>query len=89
MAHTTWITRPRLTAVTPAADYCLNVQFIDGFGGMVSLKDSIFSSSGLAPLRDPAAFSCAVLGEYGWEAEWPQFDIQIGARKPLSCCCKP
>ena len=29
--------------------------------------------------RDPAAFSGAVLGEYGWEVEWPEFDIQIGA----------
>lgn len=43
------------------------------------MKDFIFSLSGLAPLRDPVAFSGAVLGEYGWEAEWPQFDIQIGA----------
>jgi Protein of unknown function (DUF2442) len=79
MAHATRITRPRLTAVSPAADYCLNVSFVDGSGGMVSLKDSVFSLSSLAPLRDPDAFSGAVLGEYGWEAEWPQLDIQIGA----------
>jgi hypothetical protein len=79
MAHATRITRPKLSAVSPAADYCLNVRFVDGSSGKVSLKDSIFSLPGLAPLRDPAAFSGAVLGEYGWEAEWPQFDIQIGA----------
>lgn len=79
MAHATRITRPRLTAVSPAADYCLNVSFVDGSSGTVNLKDSIFSLPGLAPLRDPAVFSGAVLGEYGWEAEWPQFDIQIGA----------
>lgn len=79
MAHATRITRPRLTAVTPAADYCLNVSFVDGSSGIVNMKDFIFSLSGLAPLRDPAAFSRAVLGEYGWEAEWPQLDIQIGA----------
>ena len=79
MAHATRITRPRLTAVTPAADYCLNVSFVDGSCGVVNMKDFIFSLSGLAPLRDPAAFSGVVLGEYGWEAEWPQLDIQIGA----------
>ncbi len=79
MARATRITRPRLTAVTPAADYCLDVRFADGSGGMVNLRESVFSSPGLAPLRDPAAFSGAVLGEYGWEAEWPRFDIQIGA----------
>ena len=79
MAHATRITRPRLTAVTPAADYCLNVSFVDGSCGVVNMKDFIFSLSGLAPLRDPVAFSGAILGEYGWEAEWPQLDIQIGA----------
>jgi hypothetical protein len=79
MAHATRITRPRLTAVTPAADYCLNVSFVDGSCGTVNMKDFIFSVSGLAPLRELSAFSCAVLGEYGWEAEWPQLDIQIGA----------
>ena len=79
MARATRITRPRLTAVTPVADYCLDVRFADGSGGMVNLKESVFSSPGLAPLGDPAAFSGAVLGEYGWEAEWPRFDIQIGA----------
>lgn len=79
MAHAARITRPRLTAVTPAADYRLEVHFADGSGGTVSLKESIFSLAGLAPLRDPAAFAAAVPGEYGWEVEWPQHDIQIGA----------
>nr|WP_276609579.1 DUF2442 domain-containing protein [Desulfuromonas acetexigens] len=79
MARATRITRPRLTAVTPVSDYALEVCFADGSGGIVSLKDSVFSLPGLAPLRDPEAFSAAVLGEYGWEAEWPRFDIQIGA----------
>jgi hypothetical protein len=79
MAHATRITRPRLTAVSPTTDYCLNVHFADGSSGMVSLKDSIFTLPGLAPLHIPAVFSGAVLAEYGWEVEWPQFDIQIGA----------
>lgn len=79
MANAPRITRPRLTAVSPAADYCLETHFVDGSSGMVNLKDSVFSLPGLAPLRDTAAFSGAVLGEYGWEVEWPRFDIQIGA----------
>ena len=79
MANATRVTRPRLTAISPAADYSLEVHFADGSGGTVSLKESVFSLSGLAPLREPGAFSGAVLGAYGWEAEWPQFDIQIGA----------
>lgn len=79
MAHATRVTRPRLTAVTPVAEFSLSVSFADGSGGTVSLKEAIFNSPGLAPLRDPAAFSGAVLGEYGWEAEWPEFDIQVGA----------
>ncbi len=79
MAHAPRITRPRLTAVSPAADHCLELRFLDGSSGMVNMKDSVFSLPGLAPLRDLAAFSGAVLGEYGWEVEWPQFDIQIGA----------
>ncbi|MBI5655908.1 MAG: DUF2442 domain-containing protein, partial [Geobacter sp.] len=74
MAHATRVTRPRLTNVIPSTDYCLEVHFADGSGGMVNLKESIFSLPGLAPLRDPASFSGAVLGEYGWEAEWPQLD---------------
>jgi hypothetical protein len=79
MAYATRVTRPRLISVTPAADYCLNVSFVDGSCGTVNMKDYIFSLLGLIPLRDPGAFSCAVLGEYGWEADWPQLDIQIGA----------
>ena len=79
MAYTTRVTHPRLISVTPSADYCLNVSFVDGSCGTVNMKDYIFSLPGLVPLRDPVAFSCAVLGEYGWEADWPQLDIQIGA----------
>jgi len=79
MAHATRITRPKLTDLSPAADYCLDVRFADGSGGIVNLKDTIFSLPGLTPLRDPAVFAGAVVGEYGWEAEWPQFDLQIGA----------
>ena len=79
MAHATRITRPKLLSLSPAADYCLTISFADGSNGIVSLKDAIFSLPGLTPLRDPAAFSGAVLAEYGWEAEWPQLDIQVGA----------
>ena len=79
MARATRVTRPKLTAVTHVADFCLDLRFADGSGGIVNLKESVFTLPVLAPLRDPATFSGAVLGEFGWEAEWPQFDIQIGA----------
>lgn len=79
MAKATRITRPRLTSVTAAPDYHLNLTFADGTEGTVSLRDSIFAYRGLVPLREPGAFSGATLGEFGWEAEWPDFDIQIGA----------
>lgn len=79
MARSPRITRPRLTAVTPSSDFILDLRFADGSSGSVKLKESIFSLSGLAPLRAPAAFAGAVLDEHGWEAEWPEFDIQIGA----------
>lgn len=79
MANATRITRPRLMAVSPSADYSLQVRFADDSGGIVSLKESVFSLPGLVPLRDPTTFSGAIMGENGWEAEWPDFDIQIGA----------
>ena len=79
MARATRITRPRLTAVKPTENYCLELRFADGSFGNVKLKDSVFSLPALAPLRDPVAFAGAALGTYGWEAEWPHFDIQIGA----------
>lgn len=79
MAKATRITRPRLSLVQALADYKLQLSFQDGTVGSVSLKESVFALPGLAPLREPDAFSQATLGEFGWEAEWPDFDIQIGA----------
>ena len=79
MTRATRITRPRLMAVAPSSGFSLELRFADGSSGLVNLKEAIFSLPGLAPLRDPAAFAGAVLDEYGWETEWPEFDIQIGA----------
>ena len=79
MARATRVTRPRLTALSPAEDYCLEIAFADGSAGKVSIKNAVFSLPGLAALRAPEAFARAALGEYGWAAEWPQHDIQIGA----------
>lgn len=79
MARATRVTRPRLTALRPAEDYCLDITFADGSAGRVSIKEAVFSLPGLAPLQATGAFACAVLGEHGWEAEWPRHDIQIGA----------
>lgn len=79
MADTPRVTRPRIKAVRAVDVFCLDVQFADGSGGLVSLKESVLSLPGLTPLRDPAVFSEVVVGEYGWEAEWPRVDVQIGA----------
>ena len=79
MARATRITRPRLTSVAPLSGFSLEIHFADGSSGLVNLKEAVFTLPGLAPLRDPAAFAGAVLGEHGWEAEWPEYDIQIGA----------
>ena len=61
MAHAPRITRPRLTAVSPAADYCLDVHFAAWFQRHGLPEYSVFSLPGLAPLRDSAAFSGVVL----------------------------
>ena len=72
--------RPRLSVVEALPDYQLKLTFINGSILTVDKRASIFAKPGLAPLRDPSAFSKAriVPGE-GWTVEWTDFDIQIGA----------
>lgn len=72
--------RPRLAAVQALPDYKLRLTFVDASIYTVSLADEFDKFSGLAPLRDPAAFAgaCIIEGE-GWTVEWPEHDIQIGA----------
>ena len=72
--------RPRLAAVKALSGHRLRLTFIDGSIYTVALAGEFDKFPGLAPLRDPKAFSKAVVIEgEGWTVEWPAFDIQIGA----------
>jgi hypothetical protein len=53
--------------------------FIDGSVHTIDFQPLIAESRGLAPLKDPATFAQACLGDAGWSVEWVQPDIQIGA----------
>jgi len=72
--------RPRLKKVEYMGDYQLKLTFVDETVYTVNLNEILNESPGLAPLKDPEAFSRATLvsGE-GWALEWPDLDIQIGA----------
>jgi len=72
--------RPRLRAVQALAGHRLRLTFIDDSVMTVDFTPFFDESPGLAPLRDPARFAQACIGEdCGWTAEWPELDIQIGA----------
>lgn len=72
--------RPRLAAVKALSGHRLRLTFIDGSIYTVALAGEFDKFPGLVPLRDPKAFSRAVVIEgEGWTVEWPALDIQIGA----------
>src|SRR3972149_11470222 len=72
--------RPRLAAVKALAGHRLRLSFVDGSIYTVSLAGEFDKFPALAPLRNPNAFSKAVIVEReGWTVEWPALDIQIGA----------
>jgi len=72
--------RPRLSQVQALAGHRLRLMFVDGSVATVDFTPFFAESPGLAPLRDPAHFAKACIGEDGgWTAEWPELDIQIGA----------
>jgi hypothetical protein len=72
--------RPRFKAVKALANYRLCMTFIDGSVMTMDFAPLFAKSRGLAPLRDPAQFAKACIGEdCGWTVEWPELDIQIGA----------
>lgn len=74
------MTRPRLRNVKALKDFRLKLTFIDGVVREVDFKPLFEESPGLRPLKDPAQFAKATLGEGdGWTVEWPHLDIQVGA----------
>jgi len=60
---------PRIVSVKPLDDYRLSVNFDDGTGGVISLRDRLFGPV-FEPLRDPAMFQQVVVDEFGAIA-WP------------------
>jgi len=72
--------RPRFAALKPLPEHRLRMTFVDGSTATVDFKPFFAENPGLAPLRDEAAFAQVCIAEDGgWTAEWPRYDIQIGA----------
>jgi len=71
--------RPRLLAVRALKGHTLALTFTDQRKFRLNLADDIQRYPGLKPLQDETTFAGVVLGDGGWEVEWPQLDIQIGA----------
>jgi len=72
--------RPRFAALKALPGYLLHMTFIDGSQATVDFSRLFDESPGLEPLRDESAFAQVCINDdAGWTAEWPQYDIQIGA----------
>ena len=68
----------RITGVKLVRDYTLAVSFMKGKTFKVDLHDFVQRLKGLRPLRDPAAFARAGVGEGGFSIVWPG-ELDIGA----------
>lgn len=72
-------TKPvRIAGVKSVRDYTLTVAFMNGRALSVNLRDFVHRLKGLRPLRDPAVFARADVGEDGFSLVWPG-DLDIGA----------
>jgi len=72
--------RPRFAMLKALPGHRLQMTFIDGSEATVDFTPFFDENPGLEPLRDEAAFAQVCIAEdAGWTAEWPQYDIQIGA----------
>ena len=68
----------RVTGVKSVRDYVLSISFTKGRTFKVDLRDFVQRLKGLRPLRDPAVFARAEVGEGGFSIEWPG-DLDVGA----------
>lgn len=68
----------RITGVKPARDYVVAISFMKGKTFKVDLRDFVQRLKGLRPLRDPAVFARAEVGEGGFSIVWPG-DLDVGA----------
>ena len=68
----------RITGVKPVRDYVVAISFMKGKTFKVDLRDFVQRLKGLRPLRDPAVFARADVGEGGFSIVWPG-DLDVGA----------
>jgi hypothetical protein len=68
----------RIAEVKVAGDYALRMRWLSGKCLAVNLREPVFRLKGLRPLRDPAVFALAEVGEGGHSVVWPG-DRDMGA----------
>ena len=68
----------RIAGVKLVRDYLLAVSFMSRKTFKVDLRDFVHRLKGLRPLRDPAVFARAEVGEGGFSIVWPG-DLDVGA----------
>jgi hypothetical protein len=61
----------RIVRVKPAGECALHLRWTNGKELTVDLRAPVFRLRGLRPLRDPATFARADLGEGGHSVVWP------------------
>ncbi len=71
--------RPRLKTVKALPGFRLELVFINGEAYEISLAEDVKTRPGLAPLCKGRAWFGVQADPWGWEIEWPELDIQIGA----------
>jgi len=72
----------RIVGVKPLGGYALHVRFMNGREFPVDLREPVFRLKGLRPLREPAAFARAEVGEGGYSVAWPG-ELDMGATRLL------
>jgi Protein of unknown function (DUF2442) len=72
----------RIASAMPTGDCTLLIQWTTGKELSVNLRDPVFRLKGLRPLRDPAVFARAAVGEGGHSVVWPG-DLDMGAMRLL------
>lgn len=68
----------RITRVKPAGGFTLRLRWASGKELTVDLRESVLRLKGLRPLRNPAVFALAAVGEGGHSLVWPS-EIDMGA----------
>ncbi len=72
----------RVENVASVGEYSLRLRWTNGMAFKVDLREPVFRLKGLRPLRDPAVFARASVGEGGHSVAWPG-DLDMGAQRLL------